>query len=326
MLLSSGGFSPLRTARTGGGGGSSAGLPFPGATWSSMPRSIGIAAAPIPSTCENICPTPSAPFSTVSWPMLPNAFAASPTICGSCSAICCPITASWFSASAFARALIASASASPFALTASPSARPRAFVAAPSASPICLVRVAFASASSFTRLASAAAASSTSRAFGLRARDRGVALRLGDRAGLVGLGVGRLAHLGLELLLGALGLELRDLRLLDDDLLLRGRGGERPGLLGLGLRALRIGGRLRLLDLRLASRRDLERLGLLLALGRLAVGRRLGDPRLLRHAADSGAARFSMYPLVSSISWICSESIVRPSRCISIAESRGSPW
>ena len=113
-------------------------------------------------------------------------------------------------------------------------------------------------------------------------RDARVALGLGDRPGLVGLGVGRLAHLHLQLLLGPLGLELRDLRLLDDDLLPRGRGRERPGLLGLRLSLLRLGRRLRLLDLRLARRGDLERLRLLLALGRLAVGRRLRDPRLLR--------------------------------------------
>src|SRR5262249_32488543 len=48
----------------------------------------------------------------------------------------------------------------------------------------------------------------------LRLRDASVARCLGDRARLVRLGIGRLAHLGLELLLGALRLELGDLRLL----------------------------------------------------------------------------------------------------------------
>src|SRR5680860_1426403 len=60
--------------------------------------------------------------------MEPNGLAAASTISGHFSASCCPITASWFSARASARALMASASAVPLALTAAPSAMPFARV------------------------------------------------------------------------------------------------------------------------------------------------------------------------------------------------------
>ena len=66
----------------------------------------------------------------------------------------------------------------------------------------------------------------------LSLRDTRIALCLRDGPRLVRIGVRRLADFRLQLLFGALGLELGDLRLLDDDLLSCRRGGEWPGLLG----------------------------------------------------------------------------------------------
>jgi len=60
-------------------------------------------------------------------------------------------------------------------------------------------------------------------------------------------------------LLLALRLELRDLRLLDDDALARRGLGERPGELRLRVRAIDVGLIRRLLDLALANRLRLER-------------------------------------------------------------------
>src|SRR5215213_3315582 len=104
---------------------------------------------------------PCAPFSTIIWSMLPNGLAAASTMAGHCSASCWPMTASWFSARASARALIASASAMPLACTASPSARPLAAVADASPSPMSRVDSERAMASTRTRSASATASSRT---------------------------------------------------------------------------------------------------------------------------------------------------------------------
>src|SRR4029450_11382116 len=73
---------------------------------------------------------PWGPLRTIIWSTDANGLAAASTIAGHFSASCWPMTASWFSARASARALIASASAMPLACTASPSARPLAAVAA----------------------------------------------------------------------------------------------------------------------------------------------------------------------------------------------------
>src|SRR5438132_686220 len=89
--------------------------------------------------------------------MSPNGLAAASTISGQRSASCWPITASWFSASASARALIASASAIPRARTASPSAKPLARVASASATPTIRVCSECAVASRRTRSAPVAA-------------------------------------------------------------------------------------------------------------------------------------------------------------------------
>ena len=158
----------LRTARTAGVGGDGspiALLPLSGATWSSMPRSIGIAAAPMPITCEKSWPMPSAPFSTVSWPMLPNAFAASADdlreLLGDLLADHGLLVLRERRGAGLDRLGLRE----PLRLDGLALGQAAALVAAPSASPICLVRVAVASASSFTRFASAPAESSTSRAF-----------------------------------------------------------------------------------------------------------------------------------------------------------------
>ena len=119
-------------------------------------RAICRPATPWLSAWASASDRPWAPLSTIIWSMSPNGLAAASTIAGHFSASCWPMTASWFSARASARALMASASAMPLARTASPSARPLAWVAAASASPMARVASARAAASSRTCSASAA--------------------------------------------------------------------------------------------------------------------------------------------------------------------------
>ena len=142
-----------------------------------------------------------------------------------------------------------------------------------------------ASASTFTRWALAMACSSTSLAWASAPAMRASRSALGQRDLLVGLGVGRLAHGGLQPLLLALGLELGHLGLLHDDLLAGGGIGQRAGLLGGGLGLVDLGLVAGLLDLAGPPGLGLQGVGLLLALGGLAVGLRLGDAGL---AGDGG--------------------------------------
>src|SRR5581483_8642458 len=107
--------------------------------------------------------------------------------------------------------------------------------------------------------------------------DAGVALALGQRPLLVRLGVGRLADAGLEALLLPVGLELRLLGLLDDDLLAGGGLRERAGLLGPRRRLVDLGLEAGLLDLAVPHGLGLEGVGLLLVFRRLPVGVGLGD-------------------------------------------------
>src|SRR5262249_29561042 len=110
----------------------------------------------------------------------------------------------------------------------------------------------------------------------LRARDHGLRIR------------GRRLHgRGEQLLLLAVGLELRQLGLLADDLLLSLRLGERPGLVRTGLRRRHLGLRFGLAQRNVARGVDLYLLGLRLSDRRLLVGRGLRHarvPRNRRHA------------------------------------------
>lgn len=148
-------------------------------SWRARPRPV----PPIVSAFANMSDMPSAPLSSTMCSTLPNAEAPASTICGQFSASCWATTASWFSASAAARALIASASARPWAFADSAWASPLACVAAASASPVARVAVAAArpwasvawasaAAAVFTRVASAAAASSVSFALACAAEMR----------------------------------------------------------------------------------------------------------------------------------------------------------
>src|SRR5581483_187315 len=124
-------------------------------------RAIWRPATPDDSAWASASESPWAPLRTIIWSMSPKGRAAASTMAGHCSASCWPMTASWFSARASARALIDSAAAMPRARTASPSARPLASVAAASASPMARVDSAWAAAARRTCSASAAAASRT---------------------------------------------------------------------------------------------------------------------------------------------------------------------
>jgi len=110
-------------------------LPFswPLRPWASRLRASWRPVAPWLRAWASTSDRPWAPLSTIIWSTSPNGLAAASTMAGHCSASCWPMTASWFSAKASARALMASASAMPLARTASPSARPLASVAAASA-------------------------------------------------------------------------------------------------------------------------------------------------------------------------------------------------
>ncbi len=112
-------------------------------------------------------------------------------------------------------------SASPLAFVASPSAMPPPVVMRASELPICSICFALRRRGQLDLA-------------GLRLGDRDArdALGLGLDLLLVGGGVGGLADLGVQALLLALGLELRDRGLLDDDLLARLGVGERAGLGG----------------------------------------------------------------------------------------------
>ena len=127
-------------------------------------------------------------------------------------------------------------------------------------------------------------------ALGFGAGDAGVALASSQRDVLVGLGIGRLAHRGLQSLLLALSLELGHLGLLDDDLLDRLGLGLRAGLAGLGGRLVDLGRVGRLLHLAVAAGVGLAGFGLLLALGGGLVGGGLGDARLALDGGGVGAA------------------------------------
>ena len=129
---------------------------------------------------------------------------------------------------------------------------------------------------------------------GFRRGDGGIPLSPGERHLLVGLRIGRLADFDVEPLLGTLGLQLGDLRFFDHDPLPVGRLGKRAGLLGqrrclIDLRL--ISG---LLDLAIAASLGLERVGLLLLLGRFPISARLrnaslaldGDSVRPRHVLD----------------------------------------
>ena len=199
------------------------------------------------------------------------------------------MTASASFSSASARLAIASASARPLARIDAPSASPRALVASPSAMPRGGgdARLGLADLLDLLRLGGGRELDLARLRLGDRdARD---ALGLGLDLLLVGGGVGRLAHLRVEPLLLALGLEVGDLGLLHDDLLARLGVGQRAGLGG--LRRLLVDLRLigRALDLGVAPRGGLQRLGLLLALGRLAVGGGLRDARLHLTSAARGS-------------------------------------
>src|SRR5215471_3962150 len=218
--------------------------------------------------------------------MSPNGFAAASTISGHFSASCCPMIASWWPASASARALIASASAIPRALIASPSARPLAWVADASACPIIRDCVAVASASTLTRSggqldACGVGAGLELDLFGARFRllDVRVSLGPGERDLLVRPGVGGLADLDQKLLLLALGFQLCDASLLDHDLLTCRRVRQRAGLPGKGCCAVHLSLVARLPDLRVTARLSFLRLSLLFLLGRFAIGLGSGDAR-----------------------------------------------
>ena len=223
-------------------------------------------------TLPSISDTPCAPLSTIIWSTEANALAAASTICGHCSASCWPMTASWFCASASARALIAAASARPLALMASPSARPRTRVAVASASPSTRVLVASACAcSSICRARASAAAMSA-----LRCAVAIVSFSYALAS------AGRRTRRE-QLLLGLLRFQLGDLRLLDHDLLAGGGVGDRAGLFGLGGGAVDFGLVAGDLDLAVALRGRLER-------GRFRFARRRlpgrpGPARCARRAA-----------------------------------------
>jgi hypothetical protein len=131
----------------------------------------------------------------------------------------------------------------------------------------------------------------------------------------VGLGVGRLADVDLELLLLLLGFELGDPGLLLDDRLARPRLGQRPLLLGLLRRLIDLGLVAGLLDLGASDRfgSGLRRLSWALPVGpvrprsgrsvrpRPDVGRRVLDRRWARDLLDRKA---SMTSPNDSISWL----------------------
>ena len=222
--------------------------------------------------------------------MLPNAFEASPTMAGSCSAICWPMTASWFCASAFGARLDRVRLGHALRLDRGALRLADRLGGVGLRLAVLARRDGVRLGRELHALGVGLGAELDLARLRLGLRDARVALGLGDRARLVRLGVGRLAHGGLQVLLGLCRLELGDLRLLHDDLLTRRRVGERAGLLGDRLRLVRLGDRLRLPDLRRAARRRLQRLGVLLALGRLAVGLGLRDARLLGDARRLGRA------------------------------------
>ena len=114
---------------------------------------------------------------------------------------------------------------------------------------------------------------------------------------LVRLGVGRLLHLGLELACSRFAASSSATFVSCTTTACRAVAlGERARLLRGRLRLRRLGDRLAPAgSADVAARGGLERLGLLLALGRLAVGLGLGDARLLLDARRLAAStRFSM--------------------------------
>ena len=176
----------------------------------SAPRAMSDRAPACWMTSARAAVTPCAPLSTVKLLTWSNDDAAARTTSGRFSAICWAMTASWFWLSAAARRSMPGASASIRARMASASAVPLARIASASAWP--LRRVASACASAWTRIAAAAASAATSGGgrLGVQADLLGVGLgladprrrgRRGERRLAVGLGVGGLAHVDLELLL-----------------------------------------------------------------------------------------------------------------------------
>jgi hypothetical protein len=154
-------------------------------------------------------------------------------------AICWAMTASWFLLRAAARLSMPAASAMARALIASASARPRALIASPSAWPLSASGVGLGLGLELDGrgLSLGRQAHFLRGGFGLANAD--VAAGRGESGLAIGLGVGRLADVYLELLFLLLGLQLGDARLLLDDGLASLGLGERTLLAGLLLGACR---------------------------------------------------------------------------------------
>jgi hypothetical protein len=115
---------------------------------------------------------------------------------------------------------------------------------------------------------------------GFGCSDVRIPLGLGERHLLVSLRISRLADFHVEPLLGTLGLQLGDLGFFDYDPLPIGRLRERTGLLSQRSRLIDLRLVSGLLDLGVAASLGLERLGLLLFLGRFPISACLRDASL----------------------------------------------